>query len=274
MKKIYLLLLIGIIAAGCSKKPEVVTTEAGLKYLDNKIGSGHKVENGDFVKFHFDAWIVKDSTDLFGDWKKDSTKKAFSLGGSKDIDRPIRMFIGKGQFIRGSEDGIIGMMPGGIRTMVIPSKMAYGEKGLGPVPPNTDIKIVVELLKAFKPVKVSKWEIDSSKIITTKSGLKYVIVKEGSGVKPDSGSTITVNYSGYLEDGKLFDSSVERDEPFTFKLKVNRVIKGWEEALTYFNKGTKAQIIVPPYLGYGDENVGPIPAHSTLIFDIEVTDVK
>jgi FKBP-type peptidyl-prolyl cis-trans isomerase len=83
-----------------------------------------------------------------------------------------------------------------------------------------------------------------------------------------------VHYSGFLADGTKFDSSVERDEPFSFLLGMGQVIPGWEEGLKLMNKGSKARLIIPPELGYGGLSVGTIPQNSTLIFDVEMVDVQ
>ncbi|HRP92755.1 MAG TPA: FKBP-type peptidyl-prolyl cis-trans isomerase, partial [Ignavibacteriaceae bacterium] len=80
--------------------------------------------------------------------------------------------------------------------------------------------------------------------------------------------------SGFLLDGTKFDSSVERDEPFTFVAGVGQVIPGWDEGVQLMKKGSKARLIVPSNLAYGDRDLGKIPPNSTLIFDVEVLDVK
>jgi peptidyl-prolyl cis-trans isomerase B (cyclophilin B) len=108
--------------------------------------------------------------------------------------------------------------------------------------------------------------------VTTASGLKYTIVKKGNGVKPKSGQTIKVHYTGKLLDGKVFDSSVTRGEPFSFAVGTGQVIKGWDEGLLLMSKGEKRILIIPPQLGYGANGAGPIPPNSTLIFEVELLD--
>ena len=85
---------------------------------------------------------------------------------------------------------------------------------------------------------------------------------------------ITVNYSGYLADGTLFDSSIERDEPIQFVVGQGQVIPGWDEGMLLLKKGDKARFIIPPQLGYGEMQLEKIPANSTLIFDTEIVDVQ
>jgi FKBP-type peptidyl-prolyl cis-trans isomerase FklB len=108
---------------------------------------------------------------------------------------------------------------------------------------------------------------------TTASGLQYKVIKEGSGPQPKATDVVTVNYRGTLIDGTEFDSSYKRGEPATFP--VNRVIKGWTEGVQLMKVGSKFQLFIPPNLAYGDRAVSPdLPANSTLIFEVELLDVK
>ncbi|MCS7084793.1 MAG: FKBP-type peptidyl-prolyl cis-trans isomerase [Bacteroidia bacterium] len=112
--------------------------------------------------------------------------------------------------------------------------------------------------------------VDSTKLRTTASGLRYLIVEEGRGNVPKAGQKVIAQYHGILTDGKKFDSSYERGQPFEFTLGQGQVIRGWDEAFSMFKVGTKAVIVVPPGLGYGDRNMGNIPPNSTLIFYVEL----
>ncbi len=105
---------------------------------------------------------------------------------------------------------------------------------------------------------------------TTDSGLKYVIEKEGTGEPYKAGDVAKVHYNLFLEDGTKIDSSYDRGEPIAFPVGEGKVIKGWDEALTTFKKGSKVKLIVPPNLGYGDRQMGPMKPNSTLYFDIEI----
>ena len=107
--------------------------------------------------------------------------------------------------------------------------------------------------------------------VTTPSGLKYIVVQEGSGDEtPKKGDTITAHYSGKLLSGAKFDSSYDRGEPLSFPIGVGKVIKGWDEALLSMKKGEKRTLIIPPQLGYGPRGNGPIPPNATLVFDVEL----
>lgn len=106
---------------------------------------------------------------------------------------------------------------------------------------------------------------------TTLSGLKYVDLVEGTGATPKAGQTVVVHYTGTLENGEKFDSSRDRNRPFSFKLGVGQVIKGWDEGLSTMRVGGRRKLIIPPELGYGPRGAGGvIPPNATLIFDVEL----
>ncbi|APC10093.1 MULTISPECIES: FKBP-type peptidyl-prolyl cis-trans isomerase, partial [Providencia] len=109
-------------------------------------------------------------------------------------------------------------------------------------------------------------------VVKTKSGLLYKIEKEGTGAKPKADETVVVHYKGSLIDGTEFDSSYTRNEPLTIPL--NSVIKGWTEGLVNLKKGGKMQLVIPADLAYGENGVPGIPANSTLVFDVELLDIK
>lgn len=107
---------------------------------------------------------------------------------------------------------------------------------------------------------------------TLPSGLQYKVLAEGSGKTPKAADNVTVNYKGTLINGAEFDSSYKRGKPTTFQ--VNKVIKGWTEALQLMKEGSKWQLFIPAELGYGDRGAGPVPPNSTLIFEVELISVK
>jgi len=116
----------------------------------------------------------------------------------------------------------------------------------------------------------------TGKPVTTADGLKYWDVKVGTGTTATAGHKVKVHYTGWLTNGKKFDSSVDRKEPFPFQLGGGQVIKGWDEGVAGMKVGGKRRLEIPPELAYGNRGVGGglIPPNSTLLFDVELLDVK
>ena len=119
----------------------------------------------------------------------------------------------------------------------------------------------------------AKGNTAAAKTVTTASGLKFTDVKVGSGASPVKGKQVKVHYTGTLENGKQFDSSVGRG-PFSFVIGVGQVIAGWDEGVMGMKVGGKRKLIIPSKLGYGERGAGgAIPPNATLLFDVELLDV-
>ncbi|MDI6401187.1 FKBP-type peptidyl-prolyl cis-trans isomerase [Balneolaceae bacterium ANBcel3] len=264
MKK-SLLPLITIIAVGlllnaCADDEHVTVTEDGLEITDTLVGEGKTAQEQDYLSIHFEA-SLEDGTIFESTYQNQSG--------------PIDVQVGVGALpIEGWDRGMIGMKEGGKRTLVIPPELAFGESGHpGFIPPNETITIRVELLSVTRPP--TPWAVDENGIQTTSSGLRYYVHEAGDeSVSPSEGDVIAVHYSGYLESGQMFDSSIIRNEPFEFTVGIGDVIQGWDEGLLDMNVGERRTLLIPAELGYGENGAGGvIPPNATLRFDVELIQI-
>jgi peptidylprolyl isomerase len=264
MRKLFSIsIIIVIFLISCKPKQSIVlnqwyTTASGLKYMYIKFGSGEKPVTDDKVYVHY--------TGKFADGKV--------FDDSYSRNEPIAFQLGKGMVIKGWDEGIALLKVGDKASFIIPPALGYGSKDLGIIPPNSTLYFDVELIKIEKVTTPVPFDVTGKDTITTKSGLKYIMIQEGTGLNPIKGNTVKVHYTGYFKDGSIFDSSVSRGEAFEFKLGMKQVISGWDEGIALLKKGGKARLIIPPALAYGSEAMGPIPGNSTLIFDVELIDFK
>ncbi len=135
---------------------------------------------------------------------------------------------------------------------------------------STDSKITTENLEKGQAFLATNSQKEG--VITTTSGLQYLLIKKGHGTKhPSLTDQIKAHYQGTLIDGTMFDSSTERGEPLSFRL--NQVISGWAEGLQLMVAGEKARLFIPSQLGYGEESTHTIPPASVLIFDVELLEI-
>jgi len=146
--------------------------------------------------------------------------------------------------------------------------------------PNMQRRLVFVICAAIALVAHSAHQpATAGDTMTTQSGLKIEDAKVGEGASPKTGQTCVMHYTGWLyEDGKKgakFDSSVDRGQPFAFKIGVGQVIRGWDEGVGSMKVGGKRTLIIPPELGYGSRGAGGvIPPNATLIFDVELLDIE
>jgi peptidylprolyl isomerase len=237
------------------------TTASGLKYKLTQKGNGTKAKAGAKVSVHYTGTLT--------DGKK--------FDSSRDRNQPFTFTLGQGQVIKGWDEGVALLQVGDKAIFTIPPTLGYGANGAGGViPPNATLVFEVELIDVKEPIK--PWDVKSTDTITTASGLQYIVVEKSSNsdaVKAENGKTVDVHYTGFLTNGKVFDSSIERGEPISFELGQGRVIKGWEEGIALMHVGDKLRLIIPSNLGYGPNGAGGvIPPNATLLFDVELVNVK
>jgi peptidylprolyl isomerase len=238
-----------------------IITSTGLQYTESEAGTGETPQEGDVVAVHYTG-TLEDGT-VFDD--------------SRTRGEPIRFPLGVGAVIPGWDEGIALMSEGGKAILVIPPDLAYGAAGAGGViPPNATLIFDVELVEVAEGAPASPSEVAEDDYEMTEEGLKYYDFVVGDGPSPEDGQTVVVHYTGWLQDGGKFDSSLDRGQPFSFELGAGQVIQGWDIGLSTMNVGGKRQLVIPADLGYGDVGAGGgiIPPDATLVFEVELLDVQ
>ncbi len=154
------------------------------------------------------------------------------------------------------------------------SQLGSPENGQTKKEGNDMAKIFVPLLLVVLMALPALAE-EGNKKVTTDSGLTYEVLKQAEGQAAKAGDKVKVHYTGWLTDGKKFDSSVDRGQPFEFNLGAGQVIKGWDEGVSGMKVGEKRKLTIPPDLGYGRRGAGNvIPPNATLIFEVELLGVQ
>ena len=234
-------------------------TSSGLEYTITKKGNGKKPKTGDKVVVHYTGKLTNDTV----------------FDSSVRRNQPFTFQLGVGQVIKGWDEGIALLQVGDKATFKIPSTLGYGSSANGKIPANAILIFDVELLDVIEKVAPKAFDISGKEVKTTASGLQYIVVNKGNGARAMAGKTVSVHYTGFLEDGSIFDSSVERGEPIQFPLGQGRVIPGWDEGIALMNIGDKYRLIIPYNLAYGEAGRHPIiPAKAKLTFDVELINVQ
>jgi len=234
----------------------VITTPSGLQYEILQKGNGKMPVKGGKVSVHYTGKLTNDTV----------------FDSSIKRGQPISFKLGVGQVIKGWDEGIALLHVGDKARFTIPANLGYGERAVGSIPANSTLIFDVELVDAQDPFVSTPFAVNGLDTLTTASGLKYIMVKKNpEGTQAKSGMKVSVHYTGYLVDGKMFDSSLERGQPIEFGLGQGQVISGWDEGLALLKTGEKARLVIPYQLAYGENGRPPIiPAKATLIFDVEL----
>jgi FKBP-type peptidyl-prolyl cis-trans isomerase len=287
MKNTLLLLFVVLFIFSCKEgSSDIITTEGGYQYQVIEKGNGQKAAKGDFAYFEVDVVSLEGDVVFStreqkqpGVMKLDlSTEEAPNPFGDilldKNVGDSIHIYLGKETGAQGSGfDSLIYKM----RLSELVDEATYNERM---AEEQKKAQAEMALLKEkegtvatmvegfYADLKAGRLD---DKIVTTESGLKYVMQKEGTGEKYKNGDVAVVYYYGVLSrTGEMFDNSYQRGQPFSFPVGQGRVIKGWDEGVTFLNQGAQAFFIIPSELGYGERDSGKIKAGDELIFFIEV----
>lgn len=227
------------------------TTDSGLRYHDFEVGTGAEVNKNGFVEFRFTGWL-----------------EGGTFWQGTPATAPPRKLPVAGSGFEGWSEGVSGMKVGGRRLLIIPPGLAFGERGVPGVPPNTTIVMEVEIVDfIYQEIPPTQPEDE----VETDSGLRFVDLVVGDGPSPEPGGRVIVKYVGWVNDGRMFSASALSGGPVTIDL--TRVVPGWAEGAGSMKVGGKRKLIIPPALAYGDRGGRGIPPNATLTFEVELVDV-
>ena len=275
----------GALLAACNNRVSV--SDTGLKYqIHDQKGEGRKPKIGDILTVQL---VLKNSRDSV---LRDTYKEG----------RPLQVMLQTPPFKGSFEEGLAMLAKGDSASFFVSADSLF-TRMMQPLPPGitkgSDIQFTVKVLEVQNEQEFQKGQAaaragqgkadakiiddyvakNSLKTVETPTGLNYVIVKEGDGVKPVAGNMVSVHYVGKLLNGKEFDSSYKNPQsggkPVDFPIGQGMVIPGWEEGIMNMRKGGKSTFIIPSSLAYGEAgSPGTIPPNSVLVFDVELVDVK
>jgi FKBP-type peptidyl-prolyl cis-trans isomerase FkpA len=255
-----------------------ITAPNGLLYNIFTANKGEKPKLDDVIKFQF---IMKNS--------KDS-----ELTNTYKTGQPLVMKLAKPAFKGDPMEGFAMMSIGDSAIFKISGDSLYKGTPNNPFKPGEmitfnvkmlDIKSYADYMKDLQKINAEAAQKEMAtleKFIKekyptakkTESGMYYIITRPGTGPTPQKGQEVTAHYKGSLINGTVFDTDSGRGEAFKFPLGQHRVIAGWDEGFSYLNKGAKAVLIIPSKLGYGSQGVQSIPGNATLVFEVELVDIK
>ena len=279
-----LTLTLGCMIISCTnvKTDDFNTTSSGLKYQFITDVESEKPEIDDIMIMHMMYSTSYDSV----------------LFNSKIERDSFHVVLVEPTFIGGVEEGFAMMSPGDSVVFKVSADSVYEKTFYQSLPEYLSIgdeltfnvkmlglirRSVYDSLELANDIEARRAEFElidqymaekNLEIMPTENGLYYLSLKEGSGELAKKGDTITANYTGSLLNGKVFDSSDWKDEPFTFIMGNDMVLPGWEEGLPLMRKGGKALMLLPSDLAFGARHVGEVPPYSSLLFEIEILEIS
>ena len=280
-----LCLLFGAVLVACGPKspfPGYKPTGTGLYYKQIKAGEGEQIKDGDVIKVRL-AYYINDSllytTDVLPEPAYDLVHESLFQG---DLYEGFRlMHVGDSMSFMINADSVFNKQFHApiIPDFVTPDAFLRWEVAVDEAMTEEAFHQMKEeeaaaLQRASKEALKAYLAENGIEAQPSETGLVYVCTKPGKGPKPANNQTVKVHYTGKLLDGTVFDSSVDRGEPFEFQLGVHQVIPGWDEGIAMMSKGEKGILYIPSELAYGPRQAGQIPPYSNLVFEVELLDFK
>ncbi|MCK5137608.1 MAG: FKBP-type peptidyl-prolyl cis-trans isomerase [Bacteroidales bacterium] len=242
-----------------TKNINTIPTWTGLYFLEDSVGAGVNPEYYDTVVIDFHASLLDGTT----------------IASSEINGEAFTFYLWDWAFIHGLNEAVSYMNEGSKARAIIPSPLAFGAYSSGVIKPYSTLLYDLELIEVRPGIPVEPFSTEDLLLNTTNSGLQYYKVVQNEEVMVKTGNTVSVQYTAYLPNGNIFDSSVKRESPAEFTVSAGSLIPGFFEGLMLMKVGEKFRFIIPSDLGYGEQGSFPvIPPNSTLTFDIEVLEIK
>jgi peptidylprolyl isomerase len=237
-----------------------VTTASGLKYADLVVGTGNEVVAGAGVSIEYTGWAPDGSV----------------FDSSKRRARPLWITYGRGDApLPGWEEALAGMRGGGKRVAVFPPELAYGQAGRPPrIPGDATVTFEFEVKQVMlqREAPTAPPPVPSDATVTAEN-VRYADLVTGTGRTLQTGDVVAVDYTGFLENGTKFDSSLDRPNPTRFTWGVGEMLAGFDKGLVGMKVGGRRVLVVPPELGFGvTGRRGFVPPNETLTFDVTLVE--
>lgn len=238
---------------------EFEQTESGLQYKIIKQGTGLQPNVGDLVAVHYKGFL--------------SDNQQFDNSYTKG--EPLEFNHGVGQVINGWDEVLNLFRAGTKAIVVIPPALGYGSMETDKIPANSTLIFEIELLQVVRQIPIEPFDTELIQAIISEDGIMFYPLSSNKGAKPDSSKIVTFHFTGFLPNGKIFDSSVITGAPEKIRIGDPSVIKGINIALMLMRKGEKARFVIPSKLAYGSKGYSTlIPPNTDLTFDIELIEIK
>jgi peptidylprolyl isomerase len=214
------------------------------------IGSGPTAESGDYVLAHYTGWLYEDG------------QRGEMFESSRDRGEPLLFRLDRGKVLQGWDQGLKGVRVGGKRRLVIPSDLAYGQRGTGRIPPDATLMFEIEVLEVPQ--------------------VQAEILTEGTGPLAEEGDIVELHILGWIDEdgqaGRKIQDTIEDNQPFQFSVGMEQTIAGLDMGVLGMRVGEKRRLVLPPRLAYGSRGIRRggrviVPENATLIFEVELLEV-
>lgn len=234
------------------------TTPSGLVYRIAKAGNTNTPREGDQV------WV--EYTGMLADGTVFASTAEYGC---------VDFYLGQGMLIKGWEEGLQLIGEGGVIELTVPSALGYGDIETEDIPARSTLHFVIKLVQVNRHQQIRPFDISGKKMKKLPNGIKYYVVNQGTGSVPQKGDNAYVHYTGWLENGSIFGTSLHKSTPMRITVGAGEVIEGWDYILGLMQPGSKVRVLIPSELAFGAEGYGiQVPANADISLDLELVRVS